>query len=68
MPWPSSFVATNAGTKPFAVSSKTAGRPSRRPYTRQTFVAPMLPLPFVRTSSPRKMRTSHRPQGIEPRT
>ena len=32
--------------------------PSLRPCTRQTFVAPMLPLPCVRMSSLRKMRTS----------
>ena len=57
-PWPAIFVATSAGTKPLAVSRKTAGRPSRRPCTRQTFVAPMFPLPCVRMSSPRKMRTS----------
>jgi len=30
-PWPTSSVATSAGTKPFAVSSSTAGTPSRRP-------------------------------------
>ena len=47
---PASFVATNAGTKPFTVSRTTAAIPSLRPWTRHTFVAPMLPLPWVRMS------------------
>ena len=33
---------------------------------RETLVAPILPLPILRTSSPRKMRTRRYPKGMEP--
>ena len=49
---------TSAGTNPFAVSSRTTGTPYQRPYVRQTFVAPMFPLPCLRMSSCLKSRTS----------
>ena len=57
---------TNAGTKPFAVSSTTTGTPYHAPYVRQTFVAPMLPLPRLRTSSCLKSRMSQYPNVTEP--
>ena len=46
-----SSTPSSAGTNPFSVSSRTTGAPSQRPYARQTFVAPMLPLPDARMSS-----------------
>ncbi len=55
-----------AGTNPFAVSSNTTGTPYQRPYVRQTFEAPMFPLPRVRTSSCLKRRTSQYPNETEP--
>ena len=45
-----------AAANPFATSSSATGMPSDRPYTRKTFDAPTLPLPFVRMSSPRTSR------------
>ena len=53
---------TSAGTNPFAVSSRTTGTPYQRPYVRQTFVAPMFPLPRVRMSSCLNRRTSQYPE------
>jgi hypothetical protein len=50
--------ATRAGTKPFATSSKMTGIPYRGPNVRQTFVAPMFPLPTVRMSTPFVQRTT----------
>ena len=58
--------ATSAGTNPFRTSSSITGRPYQRPYTRQTLVAPMLPLPTVRMSTPFVRRTSQYPNGQEP--
>ena len=46
-----------------AKSSNTSGMPRLFPYVRQTFVAPMLPLPTLRMSSPLKSRTSQYPNG-----
>ena len=62
------IVASSAGTKPFAVSVKTTGNPSRQPNVRQTFVPPMFPLPCARMSVRFTARTSQYPVGIEPAT
>src|SRR3954452_5701568 len=53
---------------PFAMSSSTTGSPSRGPNVRQTFVAPVLPEPYLRMSSWRTHLTIQKPQGIEPST
>ena len=57
---------TRAGTNPFATSSSATGIPSDLPYVRQTFEAPMLPLPCALMSSPRTRRTTTTPNGIDP--
>ena len=58
--------ATMTGKAPFAASSRSVTTPSRMPTARATLVAPMLPLPAARTSTPAQ-RPSHRPLGIDPR-
>ena len=63
---PATCVATSAGTSPFAMSKSMTGTPYRQPNARQTFVAPMLPLPVLRMSSPRSARTSQYPVGMLP--
>jgi len=59
-------VATRAGTNPFATSSRMTGIPYRGPNVRQTFVAPMFPLPTVRMSTPFVQRTTQYPNGRLP--
>jgi hypothetical protein len=59
-------VATSAGTKPLATSSAITGIAYRGPNERQTFVAPMFPLPTVRMSTPRVERTTQYPEGMLP--
>ena len=53
--------------EPFATSARSVRTPKRTPTVRATFVAPMLPLPRDRTSTPRD-RPNQRPVGIDPRT
>ena len=61
-----SAATTRAGTKPFATSSRMTGLPYRGPNVRQTFVAPMFPLPTVRMSTPFVQRTTQYPNGRLP--
>ena len=61
-----SEVATITASHPFAASQKKVISPHFLPSTRQTFVAPMLPLPCCRMSMPRDLETMS-PNGIEPR-
>ena len=65
---PATSVATSAGAKPFADVEQHDGQPAAlRPVdVRQTFVAPMLPLPSVRMSTPLSARTSQYPVGMLP--
>ena len=52
-----SKIPTVTAADPLSASSKSVRTP-RAGDLRETLVAPMLPLPLRRTSSPRKMRTS----------
>ena len=63
---PAHHDATKAGTNPLSVSRTTTAIPRPGPKVRHTFVAPMLPLPTVRMSTPRNQRTSQYPNGSEP--
>ena len=47
-----SLAAMNTARKPFAISSNKTTTPALRPAVRCTLVAPMLPLPSLRTSWP----------------
>ena len=51
---------------PFKTSSTITGIAYRGPKLLQTFVAPMLPLPTARMSSPRVQRTTQYPDGMLP--
>jgi hypothetical protein len=64
--WPTTRVAASAGAKPFATFRSATVKPSFGPYTRQTFVAPTLPLPSLRMSTPRAARTTQYPNGRLP--
>jgi hypothetical protein len=54
-----------AAAMPLPKSSTKAKRPATRPTLRITLVAPTLPLPTVRTSTPRA-RATRKLNGIEP--
>ena len=56
---------SHTAATPFSTSSTKTGSPQRQPHTRQTFVAPMLPLPCWRMSTPLHFAAS-RPNGTEP--
>jgi len=56
----------SAGKNPFNTSSAITGIAYRGPKLRQTFVAPMFPLPTLRMSSPRVQRTTQYPDGMLP--
>jgi hypothetical protein len=58
-------VASQVGRKPFSASSISTVRPTFAPSTRNTFVAPMLPLPTLRMSTPRS-RAAQYPNGSAP--
>ena len=49
--------ATRTGSAPFAKSSRNTRMPKRRPKIRPTLVAPMLPLPWLKMSTPRERAT-----------
>ena len=57
--------AASTGNAPLEKSSTNTSTPKRRPSTRPTLVAPMLPLPWRRMSTPRKRATSQ-PNGTPP--
>src|SRR5205823_11636090 len=63
--WPLTCVATNTGTNALTMSSAITGSPNFAPYVRQTLVAPMLPLPTERMSTPFVQRTSQYPRSEE---
>ena len=46
------FIAKNTGINPFAASITSVTKPNFFPITRETFVAPRLPLPAVVRSIP----------------
>jgi hypothetical protein len=48
------------------MSRRMTGIAYQAPKVRQTFVAPMLPLPTVRMSTPRVARTTQYPNGRLP--
>ncbi len=52
---------------PFAVSNTSVRTPASGPTTRATLVAPMFPLPDLRTSPPPNSFVRSSPKGIEPR-
>jgi hypothetical protein len=54
-----------AGTKPFSASRRKAPTPQALPTQRNTLVAPMLPDPVLRRSTPLHLAIS-RPLGMEP--
>src|SRR6266700_2949000 len=67
MGWPGKRTeAAHTAPNPFMASSNSVTTPSAGDI-RATFVAPMLPLPVVRTSAPRQARTSKYPKGMEPK-
>ncbi len=62
-----SLAASQTARKPLAISSASVATPAARPLVRSTLVAPVLPLPESRTSSPLVNFTSRYPKGIAPR-
>src|SRR5437867_2720595 len=56
----------HTGSAPLSMSSSRVTIPSTGPRERYTLVAPRLPEPSVRTSTPRNQRPSHRPHGRAP--
>src|ERR1700732_4175721 len=63
---PARRAANQTAKAPLMASSANVAIPSPFAPERATLVAPMLPLPVWRISSPRKTRTSTYPKGIEP--
>ncbi len=59
--------ASQTAAVPFAVSSTRVRTPASGPTTRATLVAPMFPLPALRTSPPPNSLARSSPKGIEPR-
>src|SRR5213596_836332 len=60
------WLAGHTAAAPFAVSNISVRTPASGPTTRATLVAPMLPLPALRTSPPPNNFASSNPKGIEP--
>src|SRR5947208_8138814 len=58
--------ASQTEKNPLAISSSSVTKPAARPVVRRTLVAPMLPLPEVRTSGPVVHLTTRYPKGIPP--
>src|SRR5712691_1429881 len=59
--------ASQTAAAPFAVSKISVRIPASGPTTRATLVAPMFPLPALRTSPPPKDFASSTPNGIDPK-
>ena len=62
-----SRAARSTAAEPFATSRISVRIPASGPTTRATFVAPMLPLPPLRTSVPPNNFARISPKGIAPR-
>src|SRR6267378_5533891 len=58
--------AIQTGAAPFAISNSSVSTAGNGPATRATFVAPMLPLPDLRTSPPPNNRVNSTPNGMDP--
>src|SRR6267154_5709757 len=60
--------ASQTGAAPLAISNSSVSSAGNGPATRATFVAPMLPLPDLRTSPPPNNRVNSTPNGMDPST
>src|SRR5271165_1086962 len=61
-----SRAAESTATEPLAASRTSVKIPANGPATRETLVAPILPLPALRTSLPPKVCATSKPKGMEP--
>src|SRR5437899_6432459 len=58
--------ASDTASHPLPASNAKVSTPGNGPATRTTFVAPIFPLPVLRTSAPPKSLASISPNGIDP--
>src|SRR5271165_5546044 len=58
--------AASTAVEPLAASRTSVKIPANGPATRETLVAPILPLPALRTSLPPKVCATSKPKGMEP--
>src|SRR5438445_13428888 len=58
--------ASHTASHPLPASNARVSTPGNGPATRATFVAPIFPLPVLRTSAPPKSLASISPNGIDP--